>query len=94
MGKTSLSVNLAAELSRPDGANKRVALLDFDGQCNLTSMLGPQPPPPPQDDNEDDVQQVQYPAYEPFNAQNFREPLIVPVRWCGHSMEADPKCWP
>lgn len=39
------SINLAAELARVDGLNKRVALLDFDGQCNLTAMLVPAPGP-------------------------------------------------
>jgi cellulose biosynthesis protein BcsQ len=48
VGKTTTAVNLAAELSKPEygGMNKRVALLDFDGQCNLTSLLIPAPPDP------------------------------------------------
>ena len=40
VGKTTTSVNVAAELARQ---GKRVALLDFDGQCNVTSMLLPGP---------------------------------------------------
>lgn len=59
VGKTTTAVNIAAELARPDGPNQRVALLDFDGQCNVTSMLIP-PPTYSSSDDEDEVQVAEY----------------------------------
>lgn len=38
VGKTTTSVNVAAELARQ---GYRTAILDFDGQCNVTQMLVP-----------------------------------------------------
>jgi len=56
VGKSTISVNVAAELARQ---GKRVALLDFDGQCNVTSMLIP---PAPYEAEDDDNAEANYPA--------------------------------
>lgn len=73
VGKTTTSVNVAAELARQ---GKRVALLDFDGQCNVTSMLIPGPSL--QDSDEDSAEEE-----EEFPAGGGDEPPIFHVRcWC------------
>lgn len=71
VGKTTLAFNLAAELARPDGPNKKVALLDFDGQCNLTATLIPAPGGLPEPDGED------VPEPEPEDD----EPGILQASW-------------
>ncbi|KAL4442450.1 hypothetical protein ABPG77_005034 [Micractinium sp. CCAP 211/92] len=51
VGKTTMSVNVAAQLAKQ---GKNVALLDFDGQCNVTSMLIPPPECPDEEESSDD----------------------------------------
>jgi cellulose biosynthesis protein BcsQ len=49
-------LNIAATLAGPPplGLGKRVALVDFDGQCNLTSFLLPDVNPGTRNEDESD----------------------------------------
>lgn len=77
VGKTTMAVNVAAELALQ---GKRVALLDFDGQCNVTSMLIV-PPAYASDelDNSDDVEEVE--PVEGLVNDEEAEVAIFHVRW-------------